>query len=271
MKIDEEKPLRDNNLHGIVYPRKTQVIASSSEQNTSPTHIIYNGGLLIERVEVFSIFWGKEWKQNLGNLSISIDDFFKVILNSEIIDQLAEYNTERYTIKHGKYLGNSNITDPIPTSKKLNDTDIKGFLKKQIFTNRSFPQPTKNMLYFIYLPPGVVSILGTDMSCNEQGKEVRQCAYHNNIDDPQTYYAVIPYPSCRNCFMGKEGDLSPLDALTSLSSHELCEAITDPVFMDSWCDPNTGIEIGDVCETELKNIGVYKVQKEWSNQKKDCI
>jgi len=49
------------------------------------------------------------------------------------------------------------------------------------------------------------------------------CGYHNNIG--QVYYAVMPFPGCSGCL----GGLSVIDALTGTSSHELCEAITDPV------------------------------------------
>jgi hypothetical protein len=270
MGVEEGKPLHNNNHYGIVYPRKIQVISSLETKMSQPS-IVYNGGLLIERAEVFSIFWGKEWNEKLLNLRISLDDFFKVILNSEVIDQLAEYNTEKYIIKHGKYLGSNNVIDPMPASRRLNDIDIQHFLKKQIFTNSSIPKPTINMLYFIYLPPGIVSVVGTNISCNKEGEKPKMCAYHSNLFDPQAYYAVIPYPSCTDCFMGKQEDLDPLDAITALSSHELCEAITDPIVGSGWCDPSTFLEIGDICETELKNLGQYKIQREWSNQKNGCF
>src|SRR6185312_10360249 len=45
---------------------------------------------------------------------------------------------------------------------------------------------------------------------------------------------------------GCAGGLALLDALTSTSSHELCEAITDPVPGDGWYDDQNG-EIGDIC------------------------
>lgn len=67
------------------------------------------------------------------------------------------------------------------------------------------------------------------------------CGYHNDIN-AQIFYAVMPYPGCP----GYTGNLDVEDALTSTSSHELCEAITDAVPGQGWYDDNNG-EIGDIC------------------------
>ena len=70
--------------------------------------------------------------------------------------------------------------------------------------------------------PGIVSIMGGSKSCQNY------CGYHSNAG--ATYYAVMPYPTCSGCL----GGMTALDAITGTSSHELCEAITDPV-------PGTGL------------------------------
>lgn len=58
--------------------------------------------------------------------------------------------------------------------------------------------------------------------------------------------------------------MSALDALTGTSSHELCEAITDPVPGTGWYDDRNG-EIGDICAWAFKKLGGHVVQLEWSN------
>jgi hypothetical protein len=60
-----------------------------------------------------------------------------------------------------------------------------------------------------------------------------------------------------------------LDTLTEVSSHELCEAITDPT-LSTWWDPNTGNEIGDICNRQTVRLGNYLVQTEWSNSQTSC-
>src|SRR5256885_2648827 len=80
------------------------------------------------------------------------------------------------------------------------------------------------------------------------------------------FYAVVPYPNCAGCL----ADLQPLDALTSVCSHELAEAITDPVPGQGWYDDTSG-EIGDICAWQNKKLGAYEVQLLWSNRAKACV
>ena len=72
----------------------------------------------------------------------------------------------------------------------------------------------------------------------------------------------MPFPGCHGC----TGNLSQLDALTSTSSHELCEAITDAIPGEGWYDDPNNEEIGDICAWQTKKIGDYTVQLEWSNK-----
>jgi hypothetical protein len=90
------------------------------------------------------------------------------------------------------------------------------------------------------------------------------CGYHDTFGNG-TYYAVMPFPNCAGCL----GGLTNLDALTSTSSHELCEAITDPVPGQGWYDDTHG-EIGDICAWQTKKLGNYTVQLEWSNKDASC-
>jgi hypothetical protein len=75
----------------------------------------------------------------------------------------------------------------------------------------------------------------------------------------------MPYPNCAGCL----GGLAAVDALTGTSSHELCEAITDPVPGSGWYDNHDG-EIGDICAWSFKNVAGYTVQLEWSNLQNKC-
>jgi hypothetical protein len=90
------------------------------------------------------------------------------------------------------------------------------------------------------------------------------CGYHNNTG--QVYYALMPYPTCRGCL----GGMLVFDALTGTSSHELCEAISDPVPGSGWYD-NVNGEIGDICAWNFKQVAGYTVQLEWSNQNNKCM
>ena len=71
----------------------------------------------------------------------------------------------------------------------------------------------------------------------------------------------MPFPDCSGCLGGS----ATLDALTSTSSHELCEAITDPVPGQGWYDDANG-EIGDICAWQTRKLAGWTVQLEWSNR-----
>src|SRR5215471_17261823 len=183
-----------------------------------PPHLTYRNGPLLSAVEVFTLFWGPLWQQPPQSaLATQINQFFDFILTSPLIDQLAEYNVPGFSIGHGRRTGTITLPSPAP-GRSVSDTAIQHFLQQEISTNRSVPHPTPNTLYFIYVPPGVRVIQGGSASCQAF------CGYHNDISG-QVFYAVMPYPGCNGCL----GGLSVLDALTSTSSHELCEAITDAI------------------------------------------
>ena len=76
----------------------------------------------------------------------------------------------------------------------------------------------------------------------------------------------MPFPGCAGCL----GNANVFDALTGTSSHELSEAITDPVPPTGWYDNANG-EIGDICAWKFKTVAGYHIQLEWSNKANACI
>ena len=179
-------------------------------------------------------------------------------MTSPLIDQLTEYSVPAYTIAHGKRTGTLTITTPA-LHHVVTDAAIQHMLHQEIATNAAVPHPTPNTLYFVYLPPGVSVVQGGSRSCQAF------CGYHGDIAG-QVFYAAMPYPGCGGC----TGGLAPFDALTSTSSHELCEAITDAIPGQGWYDDVHG-EIGDICAWKTKPIGKYTVQLEWSNKANACV
>jgi len=247
--IDELARLRRGE-EGDLFDGKPRVI-------TAGAHLAYNGGALLTRARVYTIFWGTKWgSASAQSLMTRLNKFFRAILVSPAIDQLKEYNVPGQSIGHGSLIGTKVITAQAPVGS-VTDTLIRKRLKSWIAA-KSVPKNTKNTLYFIYLDPGIVSILGGSRSCQSF------CGYHNNV--ASVYYAVMPYPTCAGCL----GGMSAFDALTGTSSHELCEAITDPVPGAGWYDDING-EIGDICAWNFKKVAGYTVQLEWSNAANKCV
>jgi hypothetical protein len=224
---------------------------------TTP-ELTYRNGTLLTSVEVFTLFWGAAW-QDATNSAVSkqMNEFFDFILTSKLMDQLAEYNVEGKTIGHGKRTGSLTLTTSEPGTK-VQDSAIQKMLREEIAAG-TLPENNANSLYFIFLPPGTQVEQGGAASCTDF------CGYHDATSD-DVFYAAMPYPNCTGC----EGGLTTLDALTSTSSHELCEAITDPIPGEGWYDDANG-EIGDICAWKTKKLNGYTVQLEWSNSAEACV
>jgi hypothetical protein len=223
----------------------------------SNAHLVYNGGTLLTNAAVFTIFWGTKWGTTPASntLASNLNKFFTTILASPLIDQLGEYSVPGQTIGHGSMIGTKQIKTNAPVGS-VTDSAILKQLKAWIAAG-TVPKNTKNTLYFIYLDPGIVSVMGGGKSCQSY------CGYHSNTG--KIYYAVMPYPSCSGCL----GGMGIFNALTGTSSHELCEAITDPIPGKGWYDQTNG-EIGDICAWNFKQVSGYNVQLEWSNQQNKC-
>lgn len=237
--------------------------AAAAAQPAVPPQLTYRGGPLLTKVKVFTAFWGTQWNNApLSATMTSMNAFFKDILQSSLLGQLAEYKAGAQTIGNGSLIGTTVISTPLP-GHSIADSAIQHMLQQEIATNAAFPQPDANTLYFLYLPPGTRAIQGGSRSCTGF------CGYHDAVGG-QLFYAVMPYPNCNGCL----GGLAALDALTSTSSHELCEAITDAVPGQGWYDDNNG-EIGDICAWQTKKVTqggqTYTVQLEWSNAQNKCM
>jgi hypothetical protein len=242
------------NVVPLFVPRDAEFLEQAP---TTPPQLTYRGGPLLAAVKIYTIFWGSAWKQpaNLQTAN-SLNDFFTFLVTSPLIDQLAEYNIPGTSIGHGSFLGSLTVTAKDPAST-VADSDIQTLIQNLIAAG-SIPASDPNTLYFVYLPSGVEVDQGGDASCKVF------CGYHDAIAD-KTFYAVMPFPDCTGCL----GGLTAFNALTGTSSHEFCEAVTDPIPGQGWYDDNNG-EIGDICAWKFKQLGKYTVQLEWSNKANSC-
>jgi hypothetical protein len=244
-----QHPIRIVPLHR---PGAERVAAAVAPQLT------YRGGPLLTSVEVFTIFWGSEWNQSRQSAVMkSMNLFFDFILTSALMDQLGEYTVPGKNIGHGTRTGTRLLTSPAP-SASVQDSDVQKLLQQEI-ASKNLPAPNPNSLYFVFLPPGVQVVQGGAASCQDF------CGYHDSASG-NIFYAVMPYPGCSGC----TGGLAVADALTSTTSHELCEAITDPVPGQGWYDDNNG-EIGDICAWKTRVLGGHTIQLEWSNNAGSCV
>jgi hypothetical protein len=235
--------------------------------------MLYFGGPVISTVKVVAVLWGPSVPKTT---TARLSPFFKAIVNSTYVDQLAQYSTvgitgvngrpgTNQTIARGTFSGKFVIT-PSNTSKTLTDADVQTELLAQIAAGH-LPAANLNRLYMIYFPAGITITLGGSKSCVAFG------AYHEAVSSTVTpsnvFYGVMP--DCGGGF----------STITDVSSHEFAEAITDaiptpgshPAYPQAWNSSN-GSEIGDLCEshqTTLTAAGqTYVVQEVFTNSTNAC-
>jgi hypothetical protein len=230
--------------------------------DSAAVNITYHGGPVLSGVEVVTIFWGADWSNAPDStLAQQVNGFFDEIVTSSLMDLLAEYSTSATRIGHGSRKASFTITasepgNAQPGGRIVSDDQIQTTLQGWI-SNGTVSATTANTLYFIYLPPNVVSTFKGVQSCDVF------CGYHNVVGG-NIYYAVVPYLTCSGCTVG-----TTFETLTEVSSHELSEAITDPA-LNGWFDGKQG-EIGDVCAGQVSQLDGYTVQLEWSQQQSACV
>jgi hypothetical protein len=238
----------------------------------------YFGGTVTANAKVYVVWWGDPANINAAVTAAhgGIADFFAGVTNSSFMDWLNQYNTNvpvqagshmgsagtGQIIGRGNYAGTFTLTN-IP-SGDVTDAQIRSTLDAA-FMAGTLPPPDDNALYAIYFPTGVTINLDGDASCGAFG------AYHDAIIETQrhnTYYLVMP--DCGSSFKG----------VTSVSSHELVEAITDnvptpgstPDYPQAWND-SMGDEMADLCNssgTVTTELGMFTVQTIWDERTQAC-
>ncbi|MBC5805853.1 MAG: hypothetical protein DLM53_03640 [Candidatus Eremiobacter antarcticus] len=235
-----------------------RLATAAAVQAPAGARLTYRGGPVIAAVDVFAIFWGHAWLTSpQSGLMASIEDFYRFIVSSAVLRELNEYSAGGTTIATGTYAGSA----VLETSHRrtVSDATLRKRLKAEIANNPAFPKPSANTLFMFHLPSGVTAVAGKARSC------ASFCGYHDAIRK-DILYGVLPSPDCTGCLNG----MPVLDAITVAASHELCEAVTDPIPGQSWYDDANG-EIGDICAWQTKKIGAYTVQLEWSNKANGCV
>lgn len=219
-------------------PRNIVSTRAARRSVTTGAHLTYNGGPLLQNVEVTTIFWGPNWLTDMTK--DQVNTFFQFVTASSAIDQLSEYSINGMTIGHGKLVGS--IADSSVPPNTIDDTQLRSYLQGLISAGKVVT-PNANSLYFIFTQSGVTVTLQGQSSCTSF------CGYHSNISATGPFYAVVPFPNCIGCQLGT----SIFNSITIISSHELSEAITDPIPGSGWYDNANG-EIGDICEGNTKTI-----------------
>ncbi len=280
---------------GPVRPARGFPPGAAPETAPPGAHLTYYGGRVVSNAQVVQVLWGtgSYITQVTSTATPSIATFYQQVLNSAYVDWLVEYDTAvpggtNQTIGRGSFVQQVTIT-PSFTGPTIDDTQIQSEIAAQLAAGH-LPAPTKdaagntNTIYMIYFPHGKTITQGGTYSCQAGGF----CGYHNTIaaagTQPELYYGVIPDMQLGSgCETGCGNAATTFGNVTSVSSHEVVETITDPEVGIgtvigaplAWYDASNG-EIGDICNAQQGSIlgadgQAYVVQQEFSNFANDCV
>lgn len=215
--------------------------------------VTYQGGALLTNVETQAVYLGSDWGTNstLQAQEKNTDQYLSALVGGSYMDML---NNAGYGV--GRGTASTGVVDSIGINKSvdLTDTQIQTDLKTLISSSGSGLQaPDANRLYMVYVEPGVVVQMGSATS------QTSFLGYHGAFADGNSviHYAVMPGPGSPNPTPSSQGFGSAFDELTSVSSHELAEAVTDPNVNFStmgWYDFQLNGEIGDLAEGHESTI-----------------
>jgi hypothetical protein len=262
-----------------------------------------SNNLIIPHVQVETVFYGSVWTagQNvtgyqqingveLATEATDLNQFFYNVGLSPYMDGLSQYTGSNGAPGHGQFLGTDfapdlsgvkpNVNNPASWTP-ITDQQIQTMLQTEI-TNKNIPAPDGDKLYVVFLPPGVGTTgdLSPTTGKPDGGGHHRFFTTNSGVN---AYYAVIEHPL--SGFLPKGLNLSNvtrLQQLTDVASHELVEAVTDPLG-NAWYDRNpkpdplSRDEIGDITQDQPPASGPvamedgylpagegYMVQKYWS-------
>src|SRR6478672_1439783 len=260
-------------------------------------HLSYFGGPIISNVQVVQVLYGSGSYngQVAGTTSPTMGQFYGDITGSGsgLTSLMQQYNTN-ISGGTGQVFGNGTfggLFQIVPAAgnngSTITDAQIQSEILSQI-TAGHLPAPVNdalgnpNTLYMIFFPPGKTISQGGSNSCQAGGF----CAYHgttsNLLGGQHVLYGVMPDMQTGLCSTGGCGSAGVFGNYTSVTSHELVEAMTD-AFVGiattfapplAWYDQVNG-EIGDICNGQqasyTANGTAYTIQLEFSNAANNCV
>ena len=260
------------------------------------------GGRIMPNIVIYPIFWAPLTLQN-GQPAV-LTAHYQSVLTQLATDYPAnaidKNNTQYYqnigglktSIAAAGSLGGTYLdTAPYPASgctdsatpgNCITDAQIQAEISRVISVNGWLP--AINHMFLMFTAQGEGSCF---TSASTSCAYTAYCAYHGSFGGASTpvIYGNEPYGDLANCQVS--GAPSPnadpeADAAGNVATHEVTEAITDPL-LNAWFS-NTGSEIGDLCSftygahtldggkaNQDWNTHFYLVQEEYDNKKSRCV
>jgi hypothetical protein len=235
----------------VVLPKdhpRNKALGTLFEAPPAAQDVVNHGGPLLTEVQVTTAFLGSAWtKAPYAAMRDTFNTFLDDYLSSSEYAKLSVYG-----IGKGSRIGTLTTSDTLAATEL--DSALQSIVKNLTKVDGQIPAGS-GTLVFLFTPPGTIvdaNAVGAGKTCTDH------CGYHNFVGS--VAYAVVPYLECSACI---PSGMSTQDAMTFVASHELCEAVTDPM-LNAWYSAG-GEEIGDICAWQTTKVNGYIAQKEWIN------
>jgi hypothetical protein len=218
------------------------------------------GGLILRTPHVWLLFWGTAWAAGGSPTVDQTAGAVARIVSGSYLSGLAEYRG----ISGGSLAGTTVASDSDPPNP-FSTRAVADLIFAQLKAGK-LPEPDDDplLLYCVILPSGVRS---------DQLNVIGEHSYFGYYDVSNlTLPADLDVANAHFAWISND---STLDFVTTVFSHALVEACTDPtgaavLGTAESCLPGSWCEIGDVCTATVRRDGVM-VQSYWSQQARACI
>jgi len=255
--------------HAVHVMPNRQLAAARAQVFADTGPLTYHGGPIMPSATSYVIFWTPPKLQNgtAAGWSAAYRDLQTQFLKDYAGHSLATNNTQYYQTINGvtSYIGNtggvggiyidtdaypaSGCTDTATPGNCLTDAQIQAEINK-VMALKGWTGGI-NKIFFVYTAKGEGSCID---SSNTVCSYNYYCAYHGAYGSSASpvIYANMPYAAnmplaTGGCAYGvTPNGNAEADSAASITSHELIEAITDPLNNGAWYTAQ-GNEIGDLC------------------------
>jgi hypothetical protein len=282
------------NGHSVhIFPTVQGAVALAKAFSDPGPLLYHTGGSIMQSATLYAIYWiplsGKLQNGNPTTLPVAYQNLQTRFLTDYAGHGIGNITTEffqtsgstrTYITNVGGLGGVAVDTSPYPASgctdtatpgNCITDAQIQTEIHNVMTANGWTGGLTK--MFLLYTSSGEGSCIGSDCAYT------RYCAYHSAFGASPVIYANMPFGDLSVCQF--PGTPSPngnavADAVMDVASHEITEAITDPL-LNAWYT-NAGNEIGDLCNfnygtntwgggsaNQAWNGHLYELQMEFDN------
>lgn len=224
-------------MHHLKYLSLTAILCLSILKSANAA-VTYQGGDILESVEVQAVYLGSGWT-DLADQRTKIDTFLAYIVDSPYMDMLtnAGYGVGRGSAQAG-------IVDPVTLDKTagITEAQIRAEIQVLISSGKLKPLGADNLVV-VYVEPGVAIKYGSASAIGSHGA-------FKAVDGTAVHYATVQYSASFN-------------QITWVTTQELAEACVNPnvgLSTLGWVDMAKAKEIGDLADGKYSTLNGYLVQ-----------